>query len=308
MRKTSLKCIYNLSEENDKIVFIGSDLGPAILEEMEKKYPDRWFMEGISEQHIIGMAAGLALEGFIPYVNTIASFLTRRCYEQIAIDVCLENLPVRLLGIGGGYVYAPLGPTHMAVEDISIMRCLPNMTVISPCDADEMKRVMDKTAEWPHPIYIRFGKGGDQIISSDNKGFEIGKSILMKEPGDGLFVSTGVMTQLALSASKELEDQGIKTGVLHMHTIKPLDGKTLKYLIPKVKKVITCEEHTRIGGFGTSILEYCNDHLVNDCKKIHRIGLPDKFADKYGNQNLLLNHMGLSKDYFVKKMKEILTK
>ena len=144
MRKTSLDMVYQFAKVDPRIVFIGSDLGPGILDGMKKEIPERFFMEGVSEQHIIGMAAGLALNGFIPYINTIATFLTRRCYEQVALDLCLQDLPVRLIASGGGAVYAPLGPTHLAVEDLAIMRALPNMAVLAPCDAEEMRRLMDQ--------------------------------------------------------------------------------------------------------------------------------------------------------------------
>ena len=136
MRKTALDFIFELAKLNKKVLFIGSDLSPEVLRAMKEERPERFFMEGISEQHIIGMAAGLAMEGFIPYINTIATFLTRRCYEQIFLDLCLQDLPVRLIASGGGAVYAPLGPTHLAIEDIAIMRAIPNMTIVAPCDAD----------------------------------------------------------------------------------------------------------------------------------------------------------------------------
>ena len=155
MRKTSLNTIHELAKEDERVIFIGSDLGAGVLDEFKANIPERFFMEGIAEQHIIGMAAGLAMDGFIPYVNTIATFLTRRCFEQIAVDLCLHDLPVRLIANGGGYVYAPLGPTHQAIEDISIMRSLPNMIVIAPCDAVEMKKIINATLDYPHPIYIR---------------------------------------------------------------------------------------------------------------------------------------------------------
>ena len=138
-------------------------------------------MEGITEQNVIGMAAGLAMEGYIPYANTIATFITRRCYEQVAVDLCLHDLPVRLIGNGGGLVYAPLGPTHLAIEDIAIMRALPNMTVTAVCDAKEMVRLMNCTLDWPHPIYIRLAKGGDPIVSREENGFAIGKAIPMRK-------------------------------------------------------------------------------------------------------------------------------
>ena len=130
MRKTCLDMVYELAQSDERVVFIGSDLGAGTLDSMRDTMPDRFFMEGVTEANIIGMAAGMALEGYIPYVNTIATFLTRRCYEQVALDLCLHNLPVRLIASGGGLVYAPLGPTHLAVEDLAIMRALPNMTAV----------------------------------------------------------------------------------------------------------------------------------------------------------------------------------
>src|SRR5688500_12796434 len=162
--------------------------------------PERFFMEGVSEAHIIGMAAGMALEGSIVYVNTISTFITRRCFEQVAVDLCLHKLPVRLIGNGGGTVYAPLGPTHLAIEDIAIMRALPNMTVVCPTDAEEMKRFMAKSIDWPGPIYIRLAKGGDPIVSRPQDGFEIGRAILLREPRDVLIVATGVAVNRALKA------------------------------------------------------------------------------------------------------------
>src|SRR5438132_7030747 len=171
MRNTCLNMVYELAKQDERVVFIGSDLSPGLLAGMKRDMPSRYFMEGITEQNIIGMAAGLAMEGYVPYVNTIATFITRRCYEQVAIDLCLHNLPVRLIGNGGGFVYAPLGPTHLAIDDIAIMRALPNMTVVAVCDAKEMVRLMNSTLDWPSPIYIRLAKGGDRVVSSEENGF-----------------------------------------------------------------------------------------------------------------------------------------
>lgn len=303
MRKKALDSVYTLAKNDERVIFIGSDLGPGVLENMKNEMPERFFMEGVSEQHIVGMAAGLAMEGFIPYVNTIATFLSRRCFEQVAMDLCLQDLPVRLISNGAGGVYAPLGPTHLAVEDIAIMRALPNMTIVCPCDADEMNRFMMKTLDWPHPIYIRLAKGGDKIVSNESAGFEIGKSILMKNGKDGLFISTGVMTQLALQASEKLENEGIYCGVLHMHTIKPIDENSLMNLIPNVKAVVTIEEHTRIGGLGSAILEFCSDSIPEHTHKIFRVGIPDKFAEQYGSQNSLLEHWGITVQNIISSMK-----
>jgi len=300
MRNTCLNEVYKLAKDNKKVIFIGSDLGAGTLADMKSDLPDQFIMEGISEQHIIGMSSGLAMEGFIPYVNSIAPFLTRRCYEQVLIDLCLHDLPVRLIANGGGVVYAPLGPTHLAVEDIAILRAIPNMTIIAPCDADEMLRLMPKTIDYEHPIYIRLAKGGDKIISQDNKGFEIGKAIILREPKDGLFITTGVMTQKAIEAANQLSDEGIECGVLHMHTIKPLDEDVLSDLIPKVQAVVTVEEHIRTGGLGSAVLEFCSDFIPGHSSKVRRIGIPDRFSDKYGSQEELLKYWGIT----VESMKE----
>ena len=302
MRKTALECVHKLAQHDKRVLFIGSDLGHGVLEKMKNELPDQFFMEGVSEQYIIGMAAGLAMEGFIPYVNTIATFLTRRCYEQVAVDLCMHDLPVRLIANGGGGVYAPLGPTHLAVEDIAIMRALPNMAVVAPCDADEMNRLMMSTLEWPHPIYIRLARGGDPIVSKDDLGFELGKSIKIKTGADGLFVTTGVMTQLALETADILKGDGVDVGVLHVHTIKPFDASGVISAIENVKAVVTVEEHIVNGGLGSAVLESCSELRPELLPKISRIGIPDKFATEYGSQGSLLKHWGLTADNLVAAM------
>ena len=302
MRKTALDCVYKLSKIDERVVFVGSDLGPGVLDKMKTEFPDRFFMEGVSEQYIIGMAAGLAMEGFIPYVNTIATFLTRRCYEQVAVDLCMHDLPVRLIANGGGGVYAPLGPTHLAIEDIAIMRALPNMAVVVPCDADEMNRLMMSTLEWPHPIYIRLAKGGDRVVSAEQNGFELGKSIKMRDGVDGLFITTGVMTQLALETSEILKTKGVDVGVLHVHTIKPFDTSGVVSAIESVKAVVTVEEHIVNGGLGSAVLESCSELHPELLPKISRIGIPDKFATEYGSQSSLLKHWGITSDNLVAAM------
>jgi len=308
MRKMALDCVYKLSKIDERVVFIGSDLGPGVLDKMKTEFPDRFFMEGVSEQYIVGMAAGMAMEGFIPYVNTIATFLTRRCYEQVAVDLCIHDLPVRLIANGGGGVYAPLGPTHLAIEDIAIMRALPNMAVVAPCDADEMNRLMMSTLEWPHPIYIRLGKGGDKVVSEERNGFELGKSIRMRSGSDGLFITTGVMTQLALETSDILKTDGVEVGVLHMHTIKPFDSAGVIAAINDVEAVVTVEEHIVNGGLGSAVLEACSELEPDLLPRIARVGIPDKFATEYGSQSSLLKHWGITPstlvDVMMKKIKE----
>ncbi|MEQ9638568.1 MAG: transketolase C-terminal domain-containing protein [Alphaproteobacteria bacterium] len=294
MRKVAMNMVHALARQDPRVVFIGSDLGAGTLDEMKAEMPDRFFMEGVSEQQIIGMAAGMAMDGLIPYINTIATFLTRRCYEQVAVDLCLHRLPVRLIASGGGLVYAPLGPTHMAIEDIAIMRALPNMTVVAPCDAAEMERLMRASLDWPDPMYIRLAKGGDEVVSDDKHGFEIGKAIALREGDDVMLVSTGVMTQRALAAAETLKEAGIEAGVLHVHTVKPLDDEAILNAAKSARLMVTLEEHTLVGGLGSAVGELLLDRFGRERPMLKRLGLTDAFTEHYGSQEELLQHYGLA--------------
>jgi len=293
MRRTCLDMVYELAQRDPRVVFVGSDLGPGVLDKMKKEMPDRFYMEGVSEQAVIGIAAGLAMEGFIPYVNTIATFLTRRCYEQVAVDLCLHNLPVRLIANGGGLVYAPLGPTHLAIEDIAIMRALPNMTVVAPADAEEMRRFMDKTLDWKRPIYIRLAKGGDPVVTRADDGFEIGRAQVLRPAGDVAIISTGVMTGRALEAAEALSGDSIDSGVLHVPTVKPLDEGAVLAAAKEASLVVTVEEHTLIGGLGSAVIELFADNLDNGGPRVLRLGIPDAFPAEYGSQDSMLETFGL---------------
>lgn len=292
MRETSLKMVHELAKRDPRVVFVGSDLGAGALDAMRKEMPERFYMEGVSEAAIIGMAAGLAMDGYIPYVNTIATFITRRCYEQVAVDLCLHNLPVRLIANGGGMVYAPLGPTHMAIEDIAIMRALPNMSVVAVADAEEMKRFMAATLDHPSPIYIRLAKGGDAVVTRPEHGFTLGKAIELKAPGRIGFITTGVMASRALAASEIMAKTNTPAGVLHMPTVKPLDEAAVLALAGKVERLVTVEEHSKIGGLGSAIAELLIDSGVRT--PLLRLALPDRFPEDYGSQEHLLEQAGLS--------------
>ena len=298
MRKTALDMVYELAKKDPRVVFIGSDLGPGTLDAFKNEMPERFFMEGVAEQNLIGMAAGMAMDGFIPFVNTIATFLTRRCFEQVAVDLCLHNLPVRLIANGGGLVYAPLGPTHLAIEDMAILRTLPNMCVVAPTDADEMRRFIPCTLDVPGPIYIRLAKGGDPIVSRDADGFEIGQAICLREPGQVLMVATGVMVSRCLAAAETLAAEGVECGVLNMHTVKPLDGETILDKARGVRLLLTVEEHVRIGGLGSAVTDLLADRLDTAPPAVVRpavvrLGIGDEFPPHYGSQDALLEFYGL---------------
>lgn len=308
MRKTSLDMVYELAKRDRRVVFIGSDLGPDTLKQLKAEFPNQFLMEGVSEANIVTMAAGLAMEGKIPYINTIATFLTRRCFEQIVLDLGLHNTKVRLIASGGGVVYAPLGPTHLAIDDIAILRAVPNMTIIAPADADEMRRLMLQTLEVDGPVYIRLGKGGDPIVSRADLPCEIGKAILMRDGKDALVVATGICLQVALAAADELQKQGISAKVLHVHTLKPLDSKAIHENVASVPIIVTIEEHTIMGGLGSAVAEIIAEASFNSSKRFRRIGLPDVFPDQYGSQASLMARYEITADHLVATVKKLRSK
>ncbi|BAE48871.1 transketolase family protein [Paramagnetospirillum magneticum] len=303
MRKTSLDMVHELARRDKRVVFVGSDLGVGTLNAMKKEMPERFFMEGVAEQNIIGMAAGLAMEGFIPYVNTIATFLTRRCFEQVAVDLCLHKLPVRLLASGGGMVYAPLGPTHLAIEDMAIMRALPNMTVVAPSDAEEMKRVMAASLDLPGPMYVRFGKGGDPVVPQTE--FTLGRAAWIRPKAEVILVSTGVMTERCVRAADLLKAAGIVCGVLHMPTVKPLDAQAVLEAARAAKLLVTVEEHVVNGGLGTAVAEVLID-AGGVLPAVRRLGLADAFTKNYGSQDDLLAEAGLQPEQLADTVKAAL--
>ncbi len=306
MRKTCLNEVYELAKKDRRVVFFGSDIGAGTLEQFRKEMPDRYFMEGVSEANIIGMMSGLAMNGKIPYLNTIAVFLTRRCYEQILLDAAMHNLKIRLIGSGGGMVYAPLGPTHLAFDDISLMRAIPNMTIIAPCDAEEMKRLMPQTLDREGPIYIRLGKGGDPIVSSPDKETKIGKAIVIRGGKDALIITTGITLKLALAAAAELKSGGIEAKILHMHTVKPIDRPAVMEAASGVKAVVTVEENSVVGGLGSAVSEIIAEAGFAPAVKFLRIGIPDRFPERYGSQDKLISFYGITKENIASSVKKLL--
>jgi len=307
MRNAAFKKIFYEAKKNKKIIFIGSDLGSGVMEEMKNTLPQQFFMEGVCEQNIVGLSAGLAMEGFVPYINTIGTFLTRRCYEQILLDVCLHKLPVRFLGNGGGGVYASLGPTHLSLDDYAILRVIPNMKIYAPCDAIESEQIIKSTFLDKSPIYIRLARGGEEIISEKDQ-FKPGKArVLVKNNKEKLVIfSTGITSQIAKKAAEELKKSGINISVTHFATIKPLDEKYLNKVFNRINKIIIIEEHVRSGGFGSQVLEYLNNKCNYKNINIKIMSAPDKFVDRYGNHSDLLNLWGITVKNIIKEVKKFL--
>src|SRR3989338_8184426 len=304
MRKMSLEMVYRLAKKDKRIYFIGSDLGYGTLSRFEKEMPELFLKEGVSEAYIIAMAAGLALEGKIVYINTIATFLTRRCFEQIVVDLALHKAKVRLIGSGGGVVYAPLGPTHLAIEDMAIMRAIPNMTVIACADAKEIEKMMRQTVDWPGPIYIRLAKGNDPVVTGGS--FRIGKVYQYARGKDVLLVTTGITLQLALEAGIILRQKKISCGILHVPTLKPLDKSTILKIFRSYRTIISIEEHSLIGGLGSSMAEIISEASFKDRKFFRRIALADAFPEGYGSQNEQLWKNKITVANIVKSAEKIL--
>ena len=306
MRGKCLNMVHKLAKADERIVFLGSDLGFGTLKQFREELPERFIMEGINEAHAIGMAAGLAFDGRIVYVNTIATFLTRRSYEQVALDLCLHKANVRLIGNGGGMVYAPLGSTHLAIEDIAIMRALPNMAIVAVADTEEMERLMPQTVDWQGPLYIRLAKGYDPIVSDPAIPFVLGKGMEIQRGADVLIVATGVTLGPAKEAAKQLAEAGVSCGILHMHTVKPFDTALFLDMDQGVRAVISVEEHTILGGLGSAVAEILAETPFARQPRFKRLGIPDVFPDKYGTQNQLMARYGIDTKTIVGTAKALL--
>ncbi len=284
MRRTCLRMVYELAKQDERIVFIGSDLGAGVLDDFKREMPDRFFMEGIGEANMVGMAAGMALSGKIVYCHTIATFLTRRAFEQVALDVGLHKANVRLIGAGGGAVYAPLGPTHLATDDIALMRTIPGMTILAPCDAVEMSELMPDTVDQPGPIYIRLGRGGDRVLPKPRYNM---RSLEL------MLVSTGTASQIAEEAATQLG-----ASYLHAPYLKPFVCPDLR----NFRSVITIEDHSIIGGLGSAVAEVLAESGYRGTFK--RIGYPDVFPHGYGTQDEMRARYGLTAEAIVRTVKE----
>lgn len=305
MRKAVYEEIYKLAQKDKRVVFIGSDLGRDVLQDFKNRYPSRFFMEGVSEGHLLSMAAGMAMEGKIVYMSTIAPFFVRRAFEQIVVDIAMHKLPVRIIGIGGGLVYAPLGPTHMVIEDLATMRVIPNMSVVAVSDSVQMRKLMPQTLNYNGPIYIRLAKGGDEIVTSGTMSFYIGRAMEFANGKDVYIITCGVTLQIALEARKILLENGYSVGILHFHTLNPFDEKALLRTVEKVKAVITIEEGVIKGGLAGAVAETVS-RQANQYVRVCSIGIGETYPDIYGSQQKQFAFFGITVQNLIKTVKKIL--
>ncbi len=306
MRNTFVKTLTQLAEKDERIFVITPDLGFSVLEEFEQKFPDRFLNVGIAEANAISIASGLALSGKIVYVYSIIPFVTMRPFEQIRVDVAYMNTNVRLVGVGAGITYGPAGATHHAIEDIAIMRALPNMTVFCPCDPYEVEEIIKESINHTGPIYFRLAKRGESTISDISKKIKLGKAnyIQKKENSNIAILFTSNASDIALEISKDLENNNIDIDLISMHTIKPFDYMTLKNIINTKKYVFTIEEHSIIGGLGSVVSEYIAESSQNPVFK--RFALPDEYSHYVGSQMFIREKFNFTAEQIIQKIKELI--
>lgn len=292
MRKTFVNTILKMARTDKNIFLLTGDLGFSILENFRDEFPDRFFDVGVAEADMIGIAAGLALSGRTVFVYSIIPFAVMRCFEQIRNDVCMQNLNVKIIGVGAGLSYGSAGPTHHSICDMSIMRSLPNMAVISPDSTSETEYAVRASVENQGPVYIRLGKGAAYKNVELTENFSIGKGIVLKEGTDITVISTGDIMERAGNVVENLEGKGFSVGFVNMHTIKPIDKELIIESAKKTKLIFTIEEHSIIGGLGSAVAEVLSESSYKVIFK--RFGLKDSFVKLVGGRNYLLDKNGLS--------------
>src|SRR5215470_9754192 len=294
MRNAFADELTKLGDDDPRIVLLSGDIGNKLFDKFRAAHPARYINCGVAEQNMTGVAAGLAMSGLRPVTYTITPFVTTRCLEQIRTDACYHEVPVTVVAVGAGLAYAGLGPTHHACEDISFLRSIPNMVVICPGDAFEVRGALRAAMQQDRPVYIRMGKKGEPVMHNGPiADFRIGKAITMAEGSDVCLLSTGNMLPEALEAAHRLKDNGISAEVVSFHTVKPLDEERLKQAFARFRLVATLEEHSLIGGFGAAVSEWLVD-TETQTKKFLRFGTPDAFFKKSGEQEYAREALGLT--------------
>lgn len=292
--------IIEAAKHDDRVVVLCADLTESCrLEGFSKQFPDRFIECGVAEQNMIGMAAGLALSGQIPFTCSFAVFSPGRTWDQIRVSVCYSQANVKIMGHHTGLTVGEDGATHQALEDIAVMRVLPNMTVLVPADANEAKQATIAAAKHNGPVYIRFSREKSTVFTKATTPFKIGEAYVLKEGNDVSLIACGLMVAETLKAAEQLEVEGISCEVINCPSIKPLDHITIIKSCEKTKKVVTIEEHQIIGGLGSAVAELLSEKLPT---KHFRIGMPNAFGES-GTAKELLSKYGLSAQSVTDKVK-----
>lgn len=291
MRNTFAKEVTNLAKTDKRVVLLSGDIGNKLFDEFKEVDARRFYNCGVAEANMMGVAAGMALSGLRPIVYTITPFTTTRCFEQIRVDVCYHQAPVIIVGTGSGLSYAELGPTHHSLEDLAILRTLPGMIVLAPCDANELQCALREALQQNHPVYIRIGKKGEPIIHPNLDRLEIGKALPIVKGNNIALLSTGTLMPEVLKAAALLKEEGISAEVMSFHTIKPLDTAYLTQAVQRFKLLVSIEEHGVIGGLGSAIAEWLAAQPVST--PFLSLGTPDEFMHEIGSQDYARAKYGL---------------
>lgn len=296
--------LLEAGKKNRDVVALGADISSSVCVDLFRDtFPDRFFNVGIAEQNQMGIGAGLALMGKIPYITNYGVFLSGRAWDQIRTTVCYNNLNVKLGGAHGGISVGPDGATHQALEEIAIMRCIPNMKVVVPADHYETYKATIQAAEIPGPVYIRFGREGVPEVTDQDSPFHIGEAYCCREGTDVAIIACGSMVYEALVAAAELEKTGISAMVVNNHTIKPMDRKTIIEAARATGAVVTVEEHQTMGGMGSAVLEA----LAYECPvPTYMIGVVDRFGES-GSPGELMRQCGLCSQEIFSGVRKLLS-
>lgn len=295
------EALLELGKMRRDVVALDADLsGSTKTGKFAKAFPDRFYNLGVSEQDLIGTASGLSLAGKLPFASTFAVFETGRAWEQIRQTVCYSNLNVKLVATHSGITVGEDGASHQAVEDVALMRVLPNMTVVVPSDARETRQVIHAIADYSGPVYVRLGRAKVPSVMPEAYTFRIGKAYPFHMGKDANIVAMGIMVAVALESAQILKDEGIDVGVINMSTVKPLDTEILLNASQACRLIITAEEHSIIGGLGSAVSEFLSE---SNPTRICRIGIKDDFGCS-GTSGELLRFYGLTADNIVRTVKE----
>ncbi|MCR5719739.1 MAG: transketolase family protein [Lachnospiraceae bacterium] len=299
------EALLELGNELQSVVVMDADLAGATRTGVFKKaFPDRFFNAGIAEANMMGIAAGLSLSGKIPFVSSFAMFATGRAYEQVRNSIGYPHLNVKICASHAGITVGEDGASHQCIEDISLMRGIPGMVVISPADVVEAKAATKAAAYYKGPVYIRYGRSNVPVINDrDDYKFEIGKGTLIKEGKDVTIVATGICVDSSIKAAEALKSEGIDAEVINISTIKPLDTEIILKSAKKTKKVVTVEEHSIIGGLGSAVCEFLSENYP---VKVLRVGIKDVFGES-GSAAALFEKYGLDSKGVTKAVKEFLS-
>ena len=291
VRDAFVRALTRIAIEDDRVVVLTADLGIGLFDEIAASAPSRFLNVGIAEQNMIGIAAGMALAGRRVFVYSIAPFVTSRPHDQLRVDVAYHRADVTIVGVGGGVAYGALGPTHHAIEDLALMRALPNMTVVAPGSPSEAAAATQVLADHHGPSYLRLAKNGEPECLPDEP-FRLGVARTLRRGSAATICSTGALLPHALAAADRLTGMGHETGVLHVPTVKPLDVGAIAAALRTAPLLVTLEDHTLAGGFGSAVAEVVVDHGLRG--NVLRLGIPDCFAPVVGSREHLLELYGLS--------------